>query len=72
MALRGTLARLPALRSSVLTTSPRILAVPARQTHSTEERLQVAPAVGAAVCSSAIPVGKLGKLLLFLGDVPAR
>ncbi|XP_037801386.1 UPF0389 protein CG9231-like [Penaeus monodon] len=60
MALRGTLARLPPLRSSLVTTSPRIVAVPARHTHSTEDRLQVAPAAGAAVCSSAIPVGKLG------------
>ncbi|XP_027210232.2 UPF0389 protein GA21628 [Penaeus vannamei] len=64
MAFRGTLARLPALRTSVLSTSPRILAVPARQTHSTEDRrkdmvIQATPAVAAA-CGSAIPAGRLG------------
>ncbi|XP_047497660.1 UPF0389 protein CG9231-like [Penaeus chinensis] len=62
MALRGTLARLPALRT--LSTSPRILAAPARQTHSTEDRrkdmiIQAAP-VAVAACGSAIPAGRLG------------
>ncbi|XP_042885386.1 UPF0389 protein CG9231-like [Penaeus japonicus] len=63
MALRGTLGKLPALRSSVWTTSPRILAVPARKTHSTEDKLkdiiQAAPAT-AGVSGRAMPAGKLG------------
>lgn len=63
MALRGSLVRLPPMWSPVLTTSPRILAVPARQTHSTEDKLkdiiQAAPATAAA-CGSTKPAGKLG------------
>ncbi|XP_063611486.1 UPF0389 protein CG9231-like [Penaeus indicus] len=63
MALRGTLVRLPPLRSPALTTSPRILSAPARHTHSTEDKLkdiiQAAPATAAA-CGGATPAGKLG------------
>lgn len=72
MALRGSLVRLPPMWSPVLTTSPRILAVPARQTHSTEDKLkdiiQAAPATAAA-CGSAKPAGKLGKCYFFLFEI---